>query len=655
VSAIGALVRARDEPVSLGDLERMGATLSSFGGPASFWLGAPVGLLHRGDGLLAEDILEPQPLTGAAGRFVLVFDGRLDTRREIAEALEINEGVSRDLSDAGLVLRAWEEWGEDALPRLVGSYAFALWDVPERTLHAATSPSDARTLFYRCDSGGLALATMPRALFVLPGPTRTVDPVKIADYLLDIQDPSRSFWKGVSALPPGHLLRFRDGAVEVRRFRGASTGAVLRFARDDEYAEALLALLDRVVHNQLRSVSAVGVSLSGGLDSASVAASAARALARERGRLLAFTEVPRSGFSGPVPEGRYADETPLVSAIARLHPNIDLTFVRTEGGTFLDGLEESFAHREAPFRNAFNRPWLLAVNEEARRRGARAVLTGTGGNATVSWHGLSLFPNLLQRFRWLRALREARALAGGAGLAGTARALVGHGVLPLLPVRARAFVRRVRHVAMHGRSPAWTEWSLARPELLAEARLEERALERSLGPLDRSLLSPHEGRMWLLGLGSGGSFEAGCRSQHDVDLRNPLFDVRLADFCLALPDDQCLRNGLSRALVRRAMKGRLPEEVLENRRRGLQASDWVESLRAARPLLRERLGAFRRHALLPSVLDLPRLERLVDGPAAADTGDPAVVSVHCGALGRAVTIGSFVLWSEQRAREESTA
>ena len=633
----------------------MGSALATFGESATSWLDGAAGLLHRSDALLPEDALEAQPLTGAAGRFVLVFDGRLDTRGEVAESLGIDAGAARRLSDAGLVLRAWERWGENALPRLVGSYAFALWDVPERTLHAATSPSDARTLFYRRDAEGLALATMPRALYSLPGPARTVTPVKVADYPLDAPAPRAPFWEGVSALPPGHRLRFRDGAVEVRRFRGASQGAVLRFARDDEYAEALLALLDRVVHDQLRSVSVVGVSLSGGLDSASVAASAALALARARERLLAFTEVPRSGFSGPVPDGRYADETPLVSAIARLHTNIDLTFVRTEGGTFLDGLEESFAHREAPFRNAFNRPWLLAVNEEARRRGARAVLTGTGGNATVSWHGLSLFPNLLRRFRWLRAFREARALAGEAGLAGTARALVGHGVLPLLPVRARAFVRRVRHVAAHGRSPAWTDWSLARPELLSEARLEERALELSLGPLDRSLLSPHEGRMWLLGLGSGGSFEAGCRSQQDVDLRNPLFDVRLADFCLALPDDQCLRAGLSRALVRRAMKGRLPEEVLENRRRGLQASDWVESLRAARPLLRERLDAFRRHALLKSVLDLPRLERLVDGPALADTGDPAVVSVHCGALGRAVTIGSFVLWNEQRAREERAA
>lgn len=655
MSAIAALVRAGDERVSTVLLERMGSTLSSFGAPATLWLGGPAGILHRGDGLLAEDALEPQPLTGAGGRLVLALDGRLDTRPEVAEALGIDPSLSNRLSDAGLVVRAWERWGEEALLRLVGSFSFVLWDVRERVLHAAASPSDARTLFYRRDGGGLALATMPRAIYALPGPGRTVDAVKIADYLLDIQDPSRSFWEGVSVLPPGHRLRFRDGAVEVRRFRSATAGEPLRLARDSEYAEALLGILDRVVRDQLRSVTTVGVSLSGGLDSASVAASAALALGRKSERLLAFTEVPRAGFSGPVPEGRYADETPYVSAVARFHPNIDLTFVRTEGGTFLDGLEESFTHREAPFRNAFNRPWLLAVNEESRRRGARAVLTGTGGNATASWHGLSLFPQLLRRFRWMRALREARALAGGAGLAGTARALVGHGVLPLLPLRARAFARRVRHVAVHGRSPAWTDWSLARPELLAEARLEERARELSLGPLDRSLLSPHEGRMWLLGLGSGGSFEAGCRSQQDVDLRNPLFDVRLADFCLALPDDQCLRDGLSRALVRRAMQGRLPEEVLENRRRGLQASDWVESLRAARPLLRERLDAFRRHALLMSVLDLPRLERLVDGPALADTGDPAVVSVHCGALGRAVTIGSFVLWSEQRAREERAA
>ena len=97
---------------------------------------------------------------------------------------------------------------------------------------------------------------------------------------------------------------------------------------------------------------------------------------------------------------------------------------------------------------------------------------------------------------------------------------------------------------------------------------------------------------------------------YGVDMRSPTADVRLTEFCLALPEDQYMRNGQPRSLIRRAMVGQLPPLVLENRRRGLQAADWFERLLGARAQVGAELARMERSELARRVLDLDRLRQL---------------------------------------------
>ncbi len=106
-----------------------------------------------------------------------------------------------------------------------------------------------------------------------------------------------------------------DGAMAERRYWSPADIRPIRLASDQAYADGLRECLDRAVRRQMRSAHPIGCYLSGGLDSSAVAALAARALGEKGQRLAAFTQVPREGFVGPVPFGRYADETPYVEAI----------------------------------------------------------------------------------------------------------------------------------------------------------------------------------------------------------------------------------------------------------------------------------------------------------------------------------------------------
>ena len=156
----------------------------------------------------------------------------------------------------------------------------------------------------------------------------------------------------------------------------------------------------------MRSAHPVGCLLSGGLDSSSVSALAARALAEKNERLAAFTGVPRRGFDGAVPAGHYADETPYVEAIARAVGNIDVSYVENDRCNDFAELERFFIALEGPVRNPTNFGWMLAILRLARAQGRRVLLGGFHGNCTISWNGWSQAVTHLKHGRLLTALRQ---------------------------------------------------------------------------------------------------------------------------------------------------------------------------------------------------------------------------------------------------------
>jgi asparagine synthase (glutamine-hydrolysing) len=144
----------------------------------------------------------------------------------------------------------------------------------------------------------------------------------------------------------------------------------------------------------------------------------------------------------------------------------------------------------------------------------------------------------------------------------------------------------------------------------------------------------------------GAPIVSGYEDLFGVDIRTPLADRRLVEFCLQVPETQYARDGEDRWLIRRAMAGRLPEETLRSRRRGLQAASWFSDMRAEQEDLLRAVGRFEADDLTRRVLDLPRLRRLLeDWPAQAPT-DTRSVGLYRGAVGTALMTGAFLLWAQ---------
>jgi len=149
-------------------------------------------------------------------------------------------------------------------------------------------------------------------------------------------------------------------------------------------------------------------------------------------------------------------------------------------------------------------------------------------------------------------------------------------------------------------------------------------------------------RLWYLRRSDPGNYNKGVLGDWHIDSRDPTADVRLLEFCLAIPTEQFLSNGIPRALGRRALADRLPKIVLENRQTGLQAADWHERLTAVRNRVTSEIDQIAACPVAAKTLDLSRLHRLVENWPADGWHDAELSHSYRSTLLRAIAAGYFL-------------
>jgi asparagine synthase (glutamine-hydrolysing) len=626
MSAIAGLFHFDNRPEAAEALARMLRVLEPFGrDDAAAWDGGAIALGRRMTRLLPEDDFDRQPMHDTEQGLSAVAIGRIDNRDDILAALDLVPETRRRLSDGGVIFEAWRRWRMGALERLLGNFTLAVWDSRARELICVRSPLMAPPLYWHRGRGFVAFASTPAALFAIPEIPRKADERRLARYLVRRPDPSESrisgsFFEGIERLVPAYLLRIDSvGEVEMRRTWTLADAPDVRLGSDAAYAEALREQLDIAVAARLRSVTPVGSQLSGGRDSSAVTASAALQLAAKGARLTAFTAVPRAGYENTPAFRPEQDESPLARATAARYPNIDHVLVH-------NAPEQVFAHIARGHR-LYNRPignfgmvWTERLRDAAQARGIRVVLTGGFGNFALSDEGFSRLGALASSGAWLSLLREIRLLRRREGTRWPR-------ILEFaLPTPLFLVLRRL------GRNEAdLRRWSPAVDALLARPPRDAFAK----GWIDRRAILPDH----LLSIDNGDWWNGGVAGW-TIDERDPTADRRLLEFCHALPPEQFLRDGQTRVLYRRAFVDRLPAAVLEARLRGRQNAGWQEGLNAIRDVLPERLESMKHSPLAGRLLDVPRLERLIDEWDLSRGPD------YSQALTTGLAVHDFIRWAE---------
>jgi len=474
---------------------------------------------------LAERSMQPMAL----GDLHLVFNGEIYDYRERRDELQALGHTFVTEGDAEVLLHAWQEWGEGALNRVNGMFAFAVWDAVTRTLTAAVDPFGEKPLLYARDGARLLFASDVRALLAAHPALAVPDERALAPYLALGAMPSGgdTFFAGVRRLPGAHLLRFRDGRIETARYW--TPARVDTPAAMDAAAEALRELLLDSIRLRLRADVPVGTSLSGGVDSSGVVGLSAQLAGDHR----------RHAFTATFP-GYERDEWAYAALTAEAAGVVEHHAVAPTAADLLGDLDALVRDQEEPAASAsVYAQWRVA--RAAREAGVTVMLDGQGAD--------ELFAGYPALIGW--ALRAQGPAAVAQGLRGPDRDRI---------IRALGAERLPEPLARRHRR------SLATPYATAEVARDGAAATRppDLGgadPLRRELLR----QAFATRLPELLRYADRDSMAHAREVRLPFLDRRVAEFALSVDPRLLYAGGETKAVLRRALRGVVPEPVLARR------------------------------------------------------------------------------------------
>ena len=340
-------------PIDRGCLAAMTCAVSHRGpDAASHYVGAGIGLGHRRLSII-DLFTGDQPLANADRTIWVIFNGEIYNFAGIRSELESYGYQFRTRSDTEVIVHAYEQWGDAAVDRFRGMFAFALWDEPKRRLLLVRDRLGVKPLYYCTTPSGITFGSEIKSLLEDPDVPRdwgaeALDAYLTLQYVPSPQTIYRSIWK----LPPGHLLVAERGAVSTRRYWDLTFTGDGRAEREDEYLEQLDALVNESVKLRLVSDVPLGAFLSGGIDSSAVVAAMAATCA---GRVVTTTVgFDESGFN----------ELEYARSVAR-HLGVEQheTIVRPDVADLLPRLAWHF---DEPFGDSSAVPDVLRVEGGAR-------------------------------------------------------------------------------------------------------------------------------------------------------------------------------------------------------------------------------------------------------------------------------------------------
>jgi asparagine synthase (glutamine-hydrolysing) len=586
MSAIAGICQFGGPPVQQGLIGRVTRAMA-INGPDGIhhWQDGPVALGHCLLRTTHEAVSETQPLRSPASNLTVVFDGRLDNRSELVRELSLKGAALHDSTDAELVLRAYETWGEESPCHLLGDFAFAVWDSVRQKLFCAVDHVGACPLFYAQTNHFFAFASTEEALLRIPGVTGAPDEDMVASIFIPQLplDPAASWLRDVKSLRPGQYASITpDGGCRLHTYWRFEPGEPPAFTCDEDAQAAFLDVFGRAVRDRLRCAGGVAQMLSGGLDSASIHAM----VARSGHQASAYRT-----YSAIADQAQNCVETRCMQSISA-GGNSSVVAVPS----FTGMVSAQDLHREAwtgahPCDNSILLPALMCL--AARRNGERVMLHGVSGDQTLAVP--ERYPaHFMHAGAWRRAWLECQ------GASRNNHFLLGSSPHALFlanlwtacaPGSLKAAIHRL------GSSHAARVDPRLSHELVRTRQIAERMLQQRRRGAEQRMTWSSAGQAQAQALhglnapalGLGGYARLGKR--YGIELRDPWGDRRVIQFFLDLPLQYKIRNGWTKYLVRASLTRDLHKQVLW--RTGKEHLGWqfMERLmQDSRPLIEHSLG-----------------------------------------------------------------
>lgn len=540
---IAGVFRTGGEPVPPGIIEAMIATLRHRGpdGDGSFF--APgVGFGHTRLSIIDLSAASDQPFVDEAAGLALIYNGEIYNYLELRSELKQLGYEFRSDGDTEVLLRAYEAWGADCLRRLNGMFAFAIWDARKRQIFLARDRFGEKPLYLARSARGLVFASEIKAILAVRPELRRPNRKAVFRYIArgDLDLDEESFFEGIESVPAAHYLVIdADGRGEPQRYWRPTSATIPSSPK--AAIEGFRELFFDAVRIRLRSDVPVGSSLSGGVDSSSIVATINAQKSSQWVHQRTFSARFRSRAHD---EGHYID-------LLTCEVDADAHEVWVEPERFLAEFGELQWHQEEPIASASPfAQWL--VMSLAREHGTTVLLDGQGADELLAGydqaHGM-FWSHWLRKGRIDKVMRELAAFVGRYGGIGRPTQFAAYYLLPgrLRDGLAEQYYRSSKLVSLE--------------------------LHREFAPAHADSIAPFRDRLrnelvrWqtvtqlpeFLRYADRNSMAFGR------EVRLPFLDHRLAEYCAALPPDLILRNATTKVTLREAMRGIVPNEILDRK------------------------------------------------------------------------------------------
>ena len=544
------------KPVNAEDLDRVRPLLAPYGPDDDGSLCKNnFGILFRAFHTTRESRNEVQPHTAPSGS-LFAWDGRLDNRADLIR--ELHTGLSNISTDLSIVQSAYERWGISTFARLVGDWALSIWDPKSQTLILARDFIGTRHLYYALEKNGATWCTILDPLVLFANRTLALEEEYLAGWLSYFPATELTPYVGIRAVPPSHFLCVTKNAPRVTKYWEFNPAKRIRCRNDSEYEEGFRSAFAAAVKRRLRSDAPVLAELSGGMDSSSIVCMADDIISK------GGVQTPRldtlSYYDDSDPNW---NERPYFGVVEQR---------RGRCGCHVDlGAQQAvnFTSRTDRFIAAPSQSGESArkVAEWMSSEGTRTVLSGIGGDEVTGG-----VPTPLPELADLLALGQLKSLA---------RSLQSWALktrkpyLHLFRDTIRAFLPySLVGLPNHMHPPDWLD-----PEFSVRNRA---AL---LGyPARLKLLGPRPSFQENVSTLENLRRQLGCFPlplEPVREIRYPYLDRDFLEFVYAVPRQQLLRPGQRRSLMRRALTGIVPDEILNRKRKAFVSRGGLLDVKAA--------------------------------------------------------------------------
>lgn len=577
-----------------------------------------------------ESKLEILPLHNIDRGLVLTADAVIDNREELFEILNISKESSKIVTDSELILMAYEKWGQDTPKHLVGDFAFAIWDEEKKELFCARDHVGTRTFYYHNSKDVFSFCTVMKPLFVKSENYAGLNERWITDFLAlnGIQhefEPNETIYKGVFQLPPSCHMVVNNSGIKIEKYWNPLTDVkTLELDSDEEYEEAFRKVFFEAVNCRLRSTGEVGIMLSGGLDSSSIACVAAKTLSKFNKNLKGFCSIPIKEYKNNKSKYFVPDESEEIKLIKQKEENIEVCYCRSDDKNSITDIDSLINILEQPYKTVQTIYWYKDIVEQASQQGCKVLLNGQFGNSTISdgefiSHALTLyrnfkFPSLWKEIKAFSRLKRIPAKRVGKVM-----------MKAVVPFKLRKAID-----VMNNRDFDRFSVVPVNRTLIKKWNVSKRFDNKHYNEFTERFLDYYENQEYCvdpLAFSHIGAIETKLSLSNGIVIRDPSRDKRVIEFCLSMPSNQFVRDGNERYLIRRAMKYILPDKIrLNTSTRGLQSADWIQRLEPVWKDIYSELEGILVDEEIRSYIDYEKLQReLVELKDGLDENKPDII------------------------------